>query len=44
MMLTTLLLEFKFIQVFLIRQLLVYLLIVFEAYVFSKIFILKLKK
>ncbi len=41
MMLTTLLLEFDFIQRFVVRQLLVYFLILFELFVFGKIFLIK---
>lgn len=41
MMLTTLFFEFEFIQRFVVRQLLVYLLIVFELFVFGKIFMVK---
>lgn len=44
MMLTTLLLEFDFVQRFVVRQLLVYFLILFELFVFSKIFMLMYKK
>lgn len=43
MMLTTLLLEFDFVQRFVVRQLLVYFLILFELFVFGKIFIVMYK-
>ncbi|WP_413513248.1 hypothetical protein [Myroides odoratus] len=39
----TLLFEFEFVQWFFIRQLLIYLLIGFEAYVFGRVFIETLK-
>lgn len=43
MMLTTLFLELEFVQRFVIRQLLVYLLILFELFVFGKMFVVGYK-
>lgn len=44
MMLSTLFLELEFIQRFVVRQLLVYLLILFELFVFGKIFMVMYKR
>ncbi|MEC4083554.1 hypothetical protein [Myroides odoratimimus] len=43
MMLTTLFLDFDFVQRFVVRQLLVYLLILFELFVVGKIFMVMYK-
>lgn len=43
MMATTLFLELEFIQRFVVRQLLIYLLILFEVFVFGKIFMVMYK-
>jgi len=43
MMLTTLFLELEFIQRFVVRQLLVYFLILFELFIFGKVFIVMYK-